>query len=106
MAPKLDLEARMTIKKLKERGSTARSIAQVLGVTEGAVRYHLRRQAAGAADGRARQVHAASSHHEAIVAWLESQGYRVLRFWNNEVLGNIEGVLTVIVATVRKMKKP
>ena len=24
--------------------------------------------------------------------WLESQGFQVLRFWNNEVLGNIEGV--------------
>ncbi|MFD2183854.1 endonuclease domain-containing protein [Rhodoplanes azumiensis] len=29
-------------------------------------------------------------------AYLEAQGYRVLRFWNNEVLGNIDGVLTVI----------
>jgi very-short-patch-repair endonuclease len=27
---------------------------------------------------------------------LESDGYRVLRFWNNEVLSNIEGVLTEI----------
>jgi len=26
-------------------------------------------------------------------AWLEAQGYRVLRFWNNEVLANIEGVV-------------
>ncbi len=25
--------------------------------------------------------------------WLEAEGYRVLRFWNNEVLGNLEGVL-------------
>ena len=25
--------------------------------------------------------------------WLESKRYRVLRFWNNEVLGNLEGVL-------------
>ena len=24
--------------------------------------------------------------------WLERNGYRVLRFWNNEVLGNLEGV--------------
>ena len=29
---------------------------------------------------------------------LTEQGYRVLRFWNNDVLGNIEGVLTVIQA--------
>ncbi len=28
--------------------------------------------------------------------FLESDGYRVLRFWNNEVLGNIDGVLEVI----------
>ncbi len=29
-------------------------------------------------------------------AWLESQGFRVIRFWNNEILNNIEGVLAVI----------
>ena len=28
--------------------------------------------------------------------WLEEQGYKVLRFWNNEVLTNIKGVLEVI----------
>ncbi|MBC7109313.1 MAG: endonuclease domain-containing protein [Methanomassiliicoccales archaeon] len=28
--------------------------------------------------------------------FLESKGYKVLRFWNNEVLGNPEGVLSVI----------
>ena len=28
--------------------------------------------------------------------WLEQQGYRVLRFWNNEVTENLVGVLTVI----------
>ena len=64
----------MTIKKLKERGSTTRSIAEVLGVTEGAVRYHLRRQAAGAEDGRAKQVHLAEAYHEAIEVWLDRQG--------------------------------
>ncbi len=25
--------------------------------------------------------------------WMAQEGYRVLRFWNNEVLGNLEGVL-------------
>src|SRR3546814_4200207 len=29
-------------------------------------------------------------------AWLESQGFRVIRFWNNEVLYSIEGVLHII----------
>jgi very-short-patch-repair endonuclease len=28
--------------------------------------------------------------------FLEKSGYRVLRFWNNEVLENLEGVLNVI----------
>ena len=28
--------------------------------------------------------------------WLEGQGFRVLRFWNNEVVANIEGVLEVV----------
>ena len=28
--------------------------------------------------------------------WLRGEGYKVLRFWNNEVLTNIEGVLQVI----------
>jgi very-short-patch-repair endonuclease len=29
-------------------------------------------------------------------AYLAKQGYRVLRFWNNDVLKNIDGVLTTI----------
>ena len=28
--------------------------------------------------------------------WLEKRGYRVIRFWNNEVLTNLEGVAEVI----------
>ena len=28
--------------------------------------------------------------------WLESQGYTVMRFWNNEVLQNLNGVLETI----------
>ena len=29
-------------------------------------------------------------------AWLKERGYQVLRFWNNEVLVNMEGVLEKI----------
>jgi very-short-patch-repair endonuclease len=29
-------------------------------------------------------------------AWLKSQGFHVLRFWNNEVLSNMDGVLQKI----------
>jgi very-short-patch-repair endonuclease len=28
--------------------------------------------------------------------WLEGKGYQVIRFWNNDVLENVEGVLTKI----------
>jgi len=28
--------------------------------------------------------------------WLKSQGYRIVRIWNNEVLKNIEGVIEII----------
>ena len=33
---------------------------------------------------------------EARTIWLQSRGYRVLRFWNNEVLENTEGVAEAI----------
>ena len=29
-------------------------------------------------------------------AFIEAQGYRVIRFWNNDVLGNTEGVIAAI----------
>ena len=28
--------------------------------------------------------------------WLASEGYRVIRFWNNDITGNIEGVMEAI----------
>jgi very-short-patch-repair endonuclease len=40
--------------------------------------------------------HSESIADDARMAWLEGQGFCVLRFWNNDVLGNTEGVLTVI----------
>jgi very-short-patch-repair endonuclease len=33
--------------------------------------------------------------------FLQDQGYRVLRFWNNEVLSNLEGVRATIAETLR-----
>ncbi len=72
MAPKLDLEARMTIKKLHEKQVPKARIARILGVSEGSVRYHLKRQAEGAGDGRkGRQPHLALAYRGAIEAWLE-----------------------------------
>jgi len=33
-------------------------------------------------------------------AFLESKGYRVLRFWNNDILSNLDGVAGVIAAAL------
>jgi very-short-patch-repair endonuclease len=37
-------------------------------------------------------------------AFFESKGYRVLRFWNNDVTNNLEFVLTVIWDTLKEQK--
>ena len=38
--------------------------------------------------------HAKDGEHDARrTAFLKAEGYRVLRFWNNDVLGNVDGVL-------------
>jgi transposase len=70
---RLDMEARMTIKVLSRRGTTKSEISRLLGVTEGAVRYHVARQASGAVDGRSRQVLKASSVAVAIDHWRDHQ---------------------------------
>ena len=37
---------------------------------------------------------------DARTRWLNAEGYRVIRFWNNEILNNIDGVMEVIYAAV------
>lgn len=73
MAPKLNLEARMTIKELARRGWANTAIAGTLGVTEGAVRYHRRRFEEGATDGRSQQKHRAAEHGEVIDQWVRAR---------------------------------
>ncbi len=38
--------------------------------------------------------------------FLESKGYRVIRFWNNEVLENIDGVIQMIERTLSDSPSP
>ena len=38
--------------------------------------------------------------------WLNSQGFKVLRFWNNEIFGNIEGVLESIMEELSPSPNP
>ena len=44
--------------------------------------------------------HADSAHDAIRDKWLKDQGYRVLRFWSNDVLGNLVGVLETIAAAL------
>ena len=41
-----------------------------------------------------------STHDQIRDAYLASEGYNVLRFWNSDVLGNIDGVLETILASL------
>jgi very-short-patch-repair endonuclease len=38
--------------------------------------------------------------------WLQNHGYRVLRFWNNDVIANTDGVLEAIVDSLQKERLP
>jgi adenine-specific DNA-methyltransferase len=46
------------------------------------------------------------SYDAARTATLEAAGYRVLRYWNNDVLERTEGALTEILRTLNERKSP
>lgn len=64
----------MTIQTLAGKHMPHTQIAQLLGVSEGAVRYRLRRMNDAAVDGRSRQEPRASAVAEAIAHWREQRG--------------------------------
>ncbi|CCW19355.1 protein of unknown function DUF559 [Sphingobium indicum BiD32] len=49
-------------------------------------------------------------HEDAVDAartrYIEAQGFRVIRFWNNDVLGNLDGVIKDIMRVVADMPSP
>jgi very-short-patch-repair endonuclease len=48
--------------------------------------------------------HAETEHRERDAtrdAWLGERGFRVLRFWDNDVMTNLEGVLSVLLEVIR-----
>ena len=56
-----------------EQGTTIRSAARVGGCDESTLRYHLRRRAEGAEDGRRRQPEAVGPYAEVADSWIERQ---------------------------------
>ena len=45
--------------------------------------------------------HSESAADTTGTAWLQSQGWRVLRFWNNDVLSNTNGVIGTILRILK-----
>jgi transposase len=66
---RLENEARTAMAVLLKQGHSQSAVARLLGVNEGTVRYHRRRNAAGAVDGRSKQASKAASVAEAIAHW-------------------------------------
>jgi len=50
--------------------------------------------------------HADSGDDVTRTRYLEAKGYRVIRFWNNEVLGNLEGVVAMIERVLAALPSP
>jgi len=48
--------------------------------------------------------HAESQHDRLRTVWLERQGWRVIRFWNNDILQNTDGVLQEIIRVIEAIK--
>jgi very-short-patch-repair endonuclease len=52
-------------------------------------------------DGVQHNIATNRAQDEARTTALERQGYRVLRFWNNDVLTNIDGVILTIIESLK-----
>ena len=70
--PRLTAEEKMTIQVLDQKNESGRAIARLLGVSEGAVRYHLRKAREGRAeeDRRRGKPYQAAVHAAVIEQWL------------------------------------
>jgi very-short-patch-repair endonuclease len=38
--------------------------------------------------------------------WLEEKGYQVLRFWNNDIMENLDGVVELILHSLERISPP
>ena len=91
MPVKLSPEEIVTLNTLKRKGKSNVEIGRTLGVTEGTVRYHAKRKAQGAVDGRKGKEYRAQSVSKEIDLWLadhqaRQQGRRAQRPANLKTL--------------------
>ncbi|GAB1232983.1 endonuclease domain-containing protein [Ferrigenium sp. UT5] len=50
--------------------------------------------------------HNGAPHDEQRDNWLRKQGFTVMRFWNNEIMGNLDGVLATVMNAVTNPPSP
>jgi transposase len=74
MPKHLRREEIVTIQVLNVKGENNCQVARLLGVSEGTVRYHLRRTASGAIDGRCNKPFRAKAVAPVITAWFDEHG--------------------------------
>ncbi len=55
-------------------------------------------------DGSQHGAEAGLAHDEKRDAWFEANGYRVLRYWNDDVRKNVEGVAETILSLLNEAK--
>lgn len=77
MPVRLGQEEVVTIRVLAGKGQNHCEIARTVGATESTVRYHLRRSAEGAEDGRQDKPQRAETLAEVIAAWHAERGDEV-----------------------------
>jgi len=71
---RLKSEGRTAMAVLLDQGHSQSAVARLLGVTEGAVRYHRKRRKSGVVDGRTQQEFKVLVHGAAIAHWRAQQG--------------------------------
>jgi predicted transcriptional regulator len=96
MSRRLQKEEIVTIRVLAQQGMRKTEIARQMGVTEGAVRYHLRREAEGAEDGRKDRTFKAEAYEGPIREFVEAnEGRRPVNVRALYISAAKESMLTI-----------
>jgi transposase-like protein len=81
---KLGKEQVMAAQAMVSRGTSVRRVAEQMGVTEGALRYRLKKRSQGEQpDGRAKKATSVDGFEEAVETILDRSGYLLRGFHRN-----------------------